>query len=137
MLKRFSALLIFVVLAFAGCSGKSSVTGKVTYDDGSPLTRGSVCFQTDKYFAEGPLQSDGSYTLGALKAGEGVPPGTYQVFINGAIIPPDLSGRGDSVVTSFDAPEFLVDNKFTSPLSSGLTCTVKGKTVFDITVSKP
>ena len=86
------ALIVMASVPCWGCgasgSGASaplvSVKGKVTYK-GRPLTSGVVRFQPDGYgrAATGRLQSDGSYTLGTNKEGDGVIAGEHQVTIGG------------------------------------------------------
>ena len=123
-----------------GCSENVKVTGKVTFEDGSPLTLGRVCFQTETMFADGPLQNDGTYTLGSLGENTGLPKATYQVFITGATTPPQLgAGKGQLGATqgSYTPGTSLIHQKFTDRMTSGLTCEVKGRTVFDISVTPP
>ena len=127
------------LVVLGGCGKNVKVTGKVTFEDGEPLTLGRVCFQTDTMFADGPLQSDGTYTLGSLGENTGLPKGTYQVFISGATTPPQLGmGAGlGGTVGSFTPGTSLIHKKFTDRMTSGLTCDVNGRTVFDITVTPP
>jgi hypothetical protein len=58
------------------------VKGKVTYN-GKPLSSGVIYFERDGYGrpATGKLQSDGTYTLGTLKDGDGVVAGTHLVTL--------------------------------------------------------
>jgi len=131
--------LIGSLLLAAGCGSNVKVTGKVTFEDGQPLAKGRVCFQTDKFFADGPIQKDGTYTLGSVGENTGLPKGTYQVFIAGAETPPQLVVVGGQVnLLGKTLPgNPLVHKKFTDRMTSGLTCEVKGRTVFDITVMPP
>ena len=125
-------LVGFVFLV--GCGQNVKVTGKVTFEDGEPLTRGRVCFQTETFYADGPLQPDGTYTLGSTGENTGLPKGTYQVSITGAVTPPKVLDPAMGRVTPA-VP--LIHGKFTNQTTSGLTCEVKGRTVFDITVTPP
>ena len=70
----------------------SPVTGKVTFEDGSPLTEGLVFFfRADVPGASSPkqrvvvprgfIQLDGSYQMGTLKDDDGVAVGTYKVVV--------------------------------------------------------
>jgi len=131
--------LLGCLVVLGGCSKNVRVTGKVTFEDGEPLTEGRVCFQTETMFADGPLQPDGTYTLGSLGENTGLPKGTYQVFIAGATTPPRLdAGRGmGGTVGSYTPGVPLIHQKFTDRMTSELTCEVKGRTVFDITVTPP
>ena len=126
-------LLLFV----SGCGDNVTVTGKVTFEDGKPLTAGRVCFQTDKFLADGPLKADGTYTLGGEKENSGVPPGKYQVYITGATTSPQLLQAAPGKTGVFSPPVSLIHQKFTDKDTSGLTCEVKGRTVFDISVTPP
>ena len=127
----FLLLLVFAV----GCGGNAPVTGTVKFPDGTPLDRGIVVFETDKMAARGDIRKDGTYTL-TTGEDKGIPPGTYKVSIAGAnqpiVIPPSGQGGGAPIITPVTN---LVDTKFESPNTSGLTCEVKGKTTFDIEVS--
>jgi len=138
-IRLFAGFFLGCLVVLCGCSKNVRVTGKVTFEDGEPLTLGRVCFQTDTMFADGPLQPDGSYTLGSLGENTGLPKGTYQVFITGATTPPQLGmgvGTGGTV-GSFTPGVSLIHQKFIDRMTSGLTCEVKGRTVFDITVTPP
>jgi len=128
-------LCVFLLLAFSGCGGdKVPLKGKVTFkEDGSPLTRGMVCFETDTFRARGTLNSDGTYQVTSVKDNDGIPPGFYKVYIFGA---------EDSVE---DAPGMnaarsasLVAAKYTNKETSGISVEVDAKTKqFDFQVEKP
>ena len=124
-------LPIFVLCLFAGCGENVSVSGKVTYTDGTPVTVGQVAFDDDKFFGRADLQPDGSYRMGRIKDGDGIPKGTYKVFLYDANIYEEPPGGGSSIVK----PQ--VSAKYMSADTSELTCTVDGKTVFNFTVEKP
>ena len=82
--KIFTFLLLSVlVIATTGCSDKVPMRGKVTFsDDQSPLTAGTVTFQSDTVLSRGDLKPDGTYVLGTEKLTDGIPKGTYQVTIS-------------------------------------------------------
>jgi len=109
------------------------VSGKVTFDDGSPLSTGMVIFLSGSNQSKAPIEKDGSYRVGTLNAGDGLPRGNYRVYITGAIESKGISPTG----AILGAPVELVDSKFTSPETSDLTCEVKGSTIFDFTVTPP
>ncbi|MBR5627025.1 MAG: hypothetical protein IKW74_05320 [Thermoguttaceae bacterium] len=138
-------LVLFCVCAMAlvGCNSKPKVTGKVTFPDGKPLTVGCVNFQSETTMARGDLDENGQYSLSSEGENDGVEAGTYQVFITSAM---SFEGGGvteDSEVGDTGAlPEMatnieLIDPIFNDPATSGLVCTVKGNTTFDIKVYKP
>ena len=140
----FVPLLVFAMMT--GC-GDPKVTGKVTFPDGTPLTKGQVMFQKEGFIASGDIQKDGTYSAGKLKDGDGLSPGTYQVFISGAstydeeeLEKAKVQGEGLARSTAgfrTPIPTDLVASKYKSPNSSGLTVEVKGRTKYDIKVEPP
>jgi len=133
MMKKLLSLPLFlIIVAAAGC-GDPTVTGKVTFPDGTPLTKGQVMFQKEGFVASGNIRSDGTYSAGKLKDGDGLPPGKYQVFITGTSV---LGGAGSSPST-MSPQRNLINIKYTAPNTSGLTVEVNGKTEFNITVEPP
>ena len=106
--------------------------GRVTFSDtGEPLEMGTVVFMKEGFQARGDIRTGGQYTMGSLSERDGLPRGTYQVFITGAV---QLEG------TSFEGLREvpLVERKFTSPDTSGLTVEVDGSTRrFDFEVDRP
>ena len=130
-------LALLLLLLVSGCSGNVTVTGKVTFEDGEPLTAGRVCFQTETFLADGPLKADGTYTLGGAKENSGIPPGKYQVYITGAVTSPQLLQAAPGTTGAFSAPVPLIHQRYADKNTSELTCEVKGRTVFDITVTPP
>jgi hypothetical protein len=133
---RYVALICVLplLLSAIGCSGKMSVSGKVTFTDGTPLTTGEVRFESSGFLAAGKIQSDGSYQVGTTSETDGIPKGTYKVSIYAldySHIKPEMN--------PMEAPpaESLVAEKFRSGETSGLTCVVNGSTKFDIKVDKP
>ncbi|MGL4943796.1 MAG: hypothetical protein ACRC46_11480 [Thermoguttaceae bacterium] len=145
MRKQLLTLFVLVAVSFSviGC-GDPKVTGKVKFSDGSPLPVGMVMFQSGNFLGSGTLNSDGTYTAGKLKDGDGIPPGTYEVFLSGTN--QIVAGTGENSATEagkipnkfkLAATTQLVNPKYLTPTTSGLTVTVKGDTVYDITVEKP
>jgi hypothetical protein len=108
-------LLSAALFLFVGCNnGKVGLSGKVTYTDGTPLTVGEIYFETDTHVARGTLQNNGTYVVGTLSKKDGLPKGTYRVYITGA----------DKLVTGkneIQLPESLIDEKYRKSSTSGLT----------------
>lgn len=139
----------FVAVLAAGCGGSGvktyPVSGKVTFEDGSPLTKGTVVFESTTMAAMGQIQPDGTYTLTTYKDGDGAPEGSYKVYLQGDIFgseeeaaSPTEDGLEDYAEGSTETVgEALVDAKFSGPQNSGLTCDVSGSTTFDFKVQKP
>jgi len=126
-----TALALLGVLVLGGCSGQEStceVTGKVTMQDGTPLTGGTVVFQPDtqgKPGAKGQIQSDGTYSMGTYEPEDGVVVGTHRVLV--VPQPPqnwDVDKQG--------VPPDVFDPKYRNMDTSGLTCDVKDDMTYDI-----
>lgn len=115
-----------------GCSDNVNVSGKVVFSDGTPVSKGKAVFENEKYLYSGQIQSDGSFTLGVLKDGEGIPPGKYRVGIADAV-QLDFAQQGQPPKMTY-----LVADKFRLPKSSGLEYDITGKTTgIEIVVEKP
>ena len=122
---------LWVGLAFGlflsplGCGSKlASVTGQVVFPDKTPLTSGTVVFNPvdeNPYGAQGQIQPDGTFRLGAARPGEGAYPGKYQVHVEPY---EDAAGK-------------MVDPRFENARTSGLEYTVvPGSNDFTITIQK-
>lgn len=125
--------LLLLSIAIAGCGrGHVPLKGRVTFaDTDEPLSIGSVFFLQDDFQARGNLDKDGYYTMGSFHETDGLPPGTYAVYIQGAQInEEDAQGR---VKTTH-----LIDEKYEDAPTSGLTVEVDGSTrTFDFKVERP
>jgi hypothetical protein len=124
-------LLLFILAFFIGCNKGNSVTGKVMFPDGSPLTRGEVTFSTPSFVAAGMIQPDGTYSIRANNMKEGIPAGTYSVTVKAY---EDIQANPDGIMEDIKPAKSLIDTKYTLPATSGLTCEVTGTTTFDINV---
>ena len=123
---HFFAIVLPCIFVIGCSSGFIPTGGKVTFEDGSPVTSGGIVFETGGFMADGHIQSDGSYTLSSLKPGDGLPAGTYKVTISSVEFGAD------------NRPIYYVNPKFSDPATSGLTAEVsKGQSKFDFTVTKP
>jgi hypothetical protein len=117
-----------------GCGpGRSAVAGKVSYEDGTPVEAGSVIGEATvngKLVAvQGTIRSDGSFSWGGDREGDGALPGAYKVIV----VPISLSEYqlAQGMTTA-------VSGKYTKYETSGLSFEVKpGKNEFNITVSRP
>ena len=90
-------MLLSVMISLAilcGCSGNHPMKGRVTFeDDGTPLETGFVCFENERAMARGEIKRDGHYTVGFQNEGDGLPPGTYKIFIAAAMTPDPRDSR--------------------------------------------
>jgi len=120
-------------LLFAGCGSRlNTVVGKVTLADGSPLTRGMIVFDGmmdgKTVSPRGEIKADGTFVLGTLKPGDGVPTGKYRALIN----PLDSSEVPD------EQKHIPFDYKYCRLDTSGLEFTVEpGKNEFTIKLDPP
>lgn len=130
--KSFLPLLLILGLTciFQGCNKNVQLGGKVTFSENDePLNIGTVVFENEKTQARGTLSNDGRYSLGSVSLTDGIPHGSYQVYIVDAYRP----GAADG-----DSMDFLIDEKFTDPSTSGLTMTIDGtQKTFDIKIERP
>ena len=131
----FGVLLGAVVL-LSSCNGKNvPLSGKVTFsDDGSPLTKGTVYFETPVFRAQGEIKPNGTYSVISTSVSKGLPPGEYKVYIGGAV---DVEMKTvHSVPMPVHTP--LIAPKLANPVTSELSVVVDKKTrKYDITVDRP
>ena len=132
MKHQFIFWSVLFVLFLSGCGKNMPLSGKITFDDGTPLTSGTIVFQCDKTLSRGIIQEDGTYVVGTEKSRNGIPKGKeFSVSITGAYepLPPDAG---------MVVPVPLVDPKYNTPETSGLTFNSDGKTkTFDFVVERP
>jgi len=113
-----------------GCSsGRNTVAGTVTYDDGTPVESGIVIGDATvdgkPVSVQGTIRN-GVFSWGGAKEGDGALLGQYKVIV----VPPALS---ESEVAQGMVP--AIAGKYES---SGLSFEVKpGKNEFNITVTRP
>jgi hypothetical protein len=78
----------------SGCGSETlfTVSGRVTYKDGKPVTAGLVIFEplSQKISARGEIQADGSFQLGTYRDNDGALEGEYKVLV----APPPLPEEG-------------------------------------------
>jgi len=125
---KYSPIIILLVCLVVGCGkGHVPLKGKVVFsDDGSPLTLGSVILTKQNFQSRGDLNANGEFVMESLSARDGLPPGTYQVSIAGAI-----------EYGVFGGMRSIVDPKWTDPETSGMTVEVDRKTKFlELTVER-
>jgi len=127
--------LLSLLLVLTGCGNHVGLSGKVYFsDDQSPLTVGTVNFETDSFFARAPLKPDGRFVVGSLGDADGLPPGQYRVYISGAL-ESVTTGEGARATTTFEP---LIDQKFMSAATSGIVIDITStKRDFEIVVDRP
>jgi hypothetical protein len=135
-------LVAGIALILAGLPGCSPswktypVQGRVTFPDGTPLTHGTVEFESQNPSAKGlnargEIKRDGSYRLTTFKDGDGAIEGAHRVIV---VVPPQFLSQN----MAGPPPRLVIDPRFQSYASSGLTCTiVPGDNNYPIRVEKP
>jgi hypothetical protein len=133
--RRLATLTALALLVgVAGCgSGRYPVTGRVLYQDGSPVTEGVVIGEAAegdrKVMAQGAVQPDGSFRWGTGRPGDGAWPGKYRVVVVARALGEAESARGMLPA---------VDPKFSNPRTSGIAFDVnETHNEFNITVTRP
>ena len=131
-----TVVLLFVVFCF-GCGSGVKISGTVKFPDDTPVTQGNVVFEsgTDSFF--GKISADGKYVTGGTKEVQGIPKGTYKVWLS-ATETSENTVRSDGTVGAYSTTP-TVARKYTSPSTTDLTFEVKsgGPKTFDFTVEKP
>lgn len=123
---RFILLLClsFFSITLAGCNeGKVPLGGRVVFaEDKTPLSGGMVFFESDTYRARGSIDADGNYTVSSTGKNDGVPPGTYHVYVFEGV---PMGGTAQ------------IDPKYTSKAATNITLTIDSSTKrFDFEVEK-
>ncbi|MFO0825583.1 MAG: hypothetical protein U0792_21085 [Gemmataceae bacterium] len=135
MFRPFAGLVLGLVLvSLVGCAKPMHpVKGFVHFKDGAPLKAGRVVidFEDGKTGAWGAIREDGTFEMGTLTPNDGVPPGTYKVYLTSTIEPPPAS-LGPGYV-----PKELIHKKFADKETSGIVFQVPQQTTWDIVVEKP
>ncbi len=129
----FLLIAVCCSLLVSGCGNKQKLGGRVVFSDGEPLGIGTVFFSNENFLARAHLKSDGTYDVGSLSDKDGLPPGTYKVFITDAI----ETIRVGPEVKQTESFKPLVARKFCSAQTTPLTITIPGEKTFEITVERP
>ena len=145
----YSLPALMLACCFAvGCGDvRAPVSGKVTFQDGSPLTLGEVRgYDGEDSFIRGWIEKDGTFELYEMKPGDGVPAGkTYGITVTNAI---EAVGQGQHAQAGGGAPpragieevRHHVHLRFGQAEGSGLELVVPKSAApieFNITVEKP
>ncbi|MDR2169799.1 MAG: hypothetical protein LBP59_06630 [Planctomycetaceae bacterium] len=137
-----SIVYFFVLLFIIGCGKNVDVSGTVTFsDDGAPVPVGTVCFvpESNIFLSRGELKPDGTYKIGTTKTTDGLPPGTYNVYLDGTRKLIGTNKVTDATLDeTIETPIFeeLVDPKFHNKDTSGLSVEIKRSTKFDFKVDR-
>ncbi len=138
MFKIQIVLLSALVLVFvSGCSSKVPAHGTVKFSDGEPLQSGTVYLSNGVHMFQGMIRPDGTFKLGGIRPGDGMPPGKYRAWlanVNGFDYLIDETGQK----TAQRVEKIVVDPKYVSAEHSGLKFDVdKQSPTVDIVVERP
>jgi hypothetical protein len=147
-MRALTALPLGLLLFAVGCSHGPTVarvTGRVTYDDGKPVTGGQIMFHAEGGRpALADIQPDGTYTLTTYKPGDGALVGKHVVTITATRVgagsvtfssPEDeqrwteqgMKQPGGAKVLVPGKVEWLVPESYSQPQTSNLRAEVKAE----------
>ena len=129
--------------AFVGCGNGSvptyPVSGSVKYQDGKPLSGGTVSFRSldnpTHLTARGEIEEDGTFALSTFEEGDGAVVGRQQVIVTPPFAHPPRGGGWEA-----PPPTPKVNRRFTSYETSGLEFDVTNNASqnrFEIVVTQP
>ena len=141
--------LVLCCVFLIGCGGgRAQVSGKVNFEDGSPLTNGEIwALSGDGIRVKGFVKADGSYALFESMSGDGIPAGKqYKIWIANAIrsipstqmIQDETPGGG--MIQAPPTMIAMIHDSFANPESTPLILDVpRGNSTMthDIVVRKP
>ncbi|MDR0390661.1 MAG: hypothetical protein LBH59_02050 [Planctomycetaceae bacterium] len=120
-MKQFILLTVAVLcLTAIGCSNTVQVNGKVTLEDGTPVTRGTINFNNGEYEARGNIKQDGTYQIATDASGHGLKSGDYKVFF----------AATENMDYDLNKRLPVIDEKYNSAETTDLTITIKENTNF-------
>ena len=138
-----ACLPLTIMLILAGCAEERDifpVSGRVEWEDGTPLTTGgSVFFDAvdetgtgeRKANARGAILEDGTFVMGTFEEADGAYPGKHRVLVK-AMRDPKRTFPGSIV------PLPVIDDRFESYETSGIEVDVtEGDNEFVIQVARP
>ncbi len=125
---RFVFLLFFLLAMTVGCSENVSLSGRVTFsDDGTPLTHGTVVFDSGSFLARGTINKEGYFNVGSEKATNGIPPGTYKITLTNTDESREVPDRGmPGSMRRISIP--VIHQKYSRSTTSGLEITIDKNT---------
>ena len=135
---RIILLLIAVssVVSSPGCRKNVYVSGRVTYENGQPLSIGQIVFTDDYHMGRSDIDKNGEYSIHSFRRNDGIPKGTYKVYITGAILLSDSGSTGIEGMHEIKS-ESLIDFQHTNPDASGWVFKLEKDTTINLVVYPP
>lgn len=129
--KSFYFYGILLCLILLGCGTNQQLKGRVTFSDGEPLGTGTIIFSKPGFISRSFILPDGSFKVGSVKAGDGIPAGKYKVHIIEAMEPVEPDNPSN------DAMRTVVEARYTSEKTTPLEIEIPSKNLFNIVVERP
>ena len=124
MQRIFYALTLFSVFFAIGCGNAVVIKGTAKMADGTTVTNGTVLFVSDSAQYSANIQTNGTFSPGVDKDGEGIPPGVYQISVVGVSREETRPGESYPIQIS------LIASKYGDHRTSGISLdTSKEKTL--------
>jgi hypothetical protein len=118
-MKQLIFISILCIIAI-GCGNTTvHVNGKVTLEDGTPVTKGFINFNDGAYEARGVIGKDGTYRVETDASGHGLKKGDYKVYFSGTN---DFDDKRNPVP--------IIDKKYDSAATTDLKISVTAGTNF-------
>ncbi|MDR3109711.1 MAG: hypothetical protein LBU65_08495, partial [Planctomycetaceae bacterium] len=115
-------------------------SGTVKFSDGTPVNFGNVVFCNETHSYYGTIKSDGTYITGGVKEVEGIPDGTYKIYLAATEEVENIYGtpRGIEELIDYKVTQ-RVAAKYRSYETTDLSFEVKPgcPKTYDIVVEKP
>jgi hypothetical protein len=118
-MKQLIFISIFCIIAI-GCGNTVHVNGKVTLEDGTPVTKGFINFNDGTYEARGVIGKDGTYKVETDASGKGLKKGNYKVYFSGTN---DLDNKLKPVP--------IIDKKYDSAETTDLKISITTRTDYN------
>lgn len=131
---KHSIMLLPLFVLFSGCGPTIyPASGKVVYNDDSPVKQGGIVLQPtagSPFQVRGEIKNDGTFDLYTIDENGsrrlGAPPGEYQVYL--------LPGAAENKGEGGQEPIEIAAEKFGDPSRSGIVITIKSENNKDLKV---
>ncbi len=137
LLTSVGCVVFCCLVVGSGCSSKIKAHGAVKFSDGTPLTKGTVFFSDGLRMFQGEIRANGTFAIGEIRDGDGIPPGNYKVWVV-ANTHDYIRDPETEQITNRMTHEIVIDPKYESRETSGLSYDIKpGQSSLEIVVEKP
>ncbi|MDR3233509.1 MAG: hypothetical protein LBT46_07595 [Planctomycetaceae bacterium] len=128
-------IAITLLLLAAGCGSGTRVSGKVVFEDGTPLTKGVIVFDDNTHSFQGAMRSNGTYFVGQAKDSQKIPTGRYKVWFSATQrIETVYDSKGNATNETVTFPLLLDEYTASNRTELEADVTKGGRMTFDFTV---